>query len=147
MTYDLYVLPVDPDRHWRDVLGEQVSGGDHPEWPPAELSDDELSNWDRIVARVRSEVAPPIAECLPDRATLSVEGPDVTLSYSHERVAVRIPLGYADVTALRALYRGYTIARIVAAETDALAVDPSTGRQLPALPVEAAEPEQARLAS
>lgn len=133
MTYDLYVLRIEAGQTWQEALAEHAGGGDGPEWPPAELSGAELGAWQRIVSRVRNELGPATAECEPERAELTLDGPDVALNYSCERVEVRIPHGYEGVTALRALYHGYAIARIAADETGAVAVDPTIGRRLPSL--------------
>ena len=144
MTYDLYVLRIEAGKTWQEALADHARSGDEPEWPPAELSGAELDAWQRIVSRVRSEIGPVTTECEPHRAELTLDGPDVALNYSCERVEVRIPHGYEGVTALRALYHGYAIARIAADETGAVAVDPTTGRRLPS---SAEEPQQVPLAS
>lgn len=144
MTYDLHVLRVEPGRTWQDALAERASSGDEPEWPPAELGDEELDTWRRIAARVRDEIGSITAECERNRARLTLDGPEVALNYSGERVDVQVPRGYEGVTALRALHRGYEIARIAAHEIGAVAVDPAIGRRLPSL---ARETQQVALAS
>lgn len=68
------------------------------------------------------------------------------LDYTSERASVQIPYGYSGDAALKALYCGYTIARIVADETDAVAVDPRTGRTLPSLTTDSGD-QRAKLAS
>lgn len=133
MTYDLYVLRVEPGQDWQDALADQVGGGDEPEWPPAELEAGELRAWHRIVERVHSEVGPVTGECTATRAELALEEPSVRLDYFSDHAAVKIPFGYSGAAALRALHHGYRIAGIVADETNTVAVDPRIGRRLPRL--------------
>jgi hypothetical protein len=131
VTYDLYVLRVGPGESWQNALEKLARWATEPAWPPAELTHDDLRAWGRIVRRVGVEVGGVRDERFTTHAVLSMDAPRVRVTYSREHVSIQIPYWYSGAAALKALERGYTVARIVAEETGAVAVDPATGREIP----------------